>query len=209
MKNSTRYRVIEVLRLFSGSVLPIIFWISVIFGFDAPYVAILTIVSAVFHEIGHYLAIILVGCRGSLRGHSTGFRITVDGDDLHRKSISVLLAGPMANMVLFLIALPFGNALNGYVSRLGFISLATGVSNLLPLEGYDGYGALCEVFTRRDRYDLIRRLESFSFFFSVSITFLSLYLIDRFSEGYWIFGLFFIMTLSKLCYFGKYDIFGE
>ena len=209
MKNSTRYRIIELLRLFSDSVLPIIFWISVIFGFDAPYVAILTIICAIFHELGHYLAIVISGGKGALRGHSSGFRIARCDTAAHRKEILVLLSGPLANILLFLITLPFGNALGGYLSTFAFINLATGLSNLLPLEGYDGYGALSELFATWERYDLIRRLESLSFIFSISLTFVSLYLIDRFSEGYWIFGLFFFMTLSKICYFGKYDIFGE
>lgn len=209
MKNSTRYRIIELLRLFSESVLPIIFWIGIIFGFDAPYVAILTIICAVVHELGHCIAIAALGSKGKIRGHSSGFRIAIRDSGTHKNEIAIRLAGPGINIALFLATLPFGNALGGYVSMLGYISLATGISNLLPLEGYDGYGAISELLLMKGRDNLQRRLEAFSFIFSVAATFIALYLIDRFSEGYWIFGLFFIMTLSKICYFGKYDIFGE
>ena len=210
MKNSTRYRIIEVCELFSGSVLPIIFWVSLIFGFDAPYLAILTIISAVLHEIGHGIAIMLVGAKGSnIRGHSTGFRIK-EGDLLsYSDEIAILLADPCINLLLFLATLPFGDAMLGYVRVLGFINLATGLSNLLPFEGYDGYGALCMLFRSRGATHLIRRLEIFSFILSILITFASLHLIDVFGEGYWIFGLFFFTMLSKLINFGKYDIFRE
>ena len=209
MKNSTRYHIIELLRLISDSVLPIIFWISIIFGFDTPCIAILTILCAVIHELGHCGAIAFFGVSFALRGHSSGFRIKLSKGRSEMSTVLTLLAGPFINIILFLLTLLFGNIMDGYIRNFGYISLATGVSNLLPLEGYDGYGALTEIFMIKERYDLIKQLESLSFIFSVSLTFLSLYLIDRYSEGYWIFGLFFIMTLSKIYYFGKYDIFGE
>ena len=210
MKNSTRYRIIEMLELFAGSILPIIFWVSVIFGFDAPYIAILTILSAVIHEIGHYSMILyFTGNHAKLRGHATGFRISQNVMLSYPKEITILLAGPAANILIFIFTIPFHNALSGYINFFGYINLATGISNLLPLEGYDGYGALSTFLRMRGNTHLIKRLEIFSFIFSVSATFISLHLIDLFGEGYWIFGLFFITTLSKLMNFEKYDVFEE
>ena len=210
MKNLTRYRIIELLELLAGSVLPIIFWVSLIFGFDAPYLAILTIISALMHEMGHTVAIFILSKeKASLRGHSTGFRIKTTDILPYPLEITILLAGPCVNVCAFLLTLPFGDALCGYVRMLGYINLATGVSNLLPLEGYDGYGALCTLFRSRGKAHLIKLLELFSFILSVSVTFLALYFIDTFGEGYWIFGLFFFTVLSKLIKFGKYDIFRE
>ena len=147
MKNSTRYGIIEVLELLSGSVLPIIFWVSLIFGFDTPYVAILTLICAVWHELGHCSAIAVVGNgSGHVKGHASGFRIKREARLTYAKEIVILLAGPGANVALFLATLPFGNALGGYIKIFGALNLATGISNLLPIEGYDGYGALCEAF---------------------------------------------------------------
>ena len=210
MKNSTRYRVIEALELFAGSILPIIFWVSVIFGFDAPYVAILTILSAIIHEIGHYSVILyFTEKRTEIRGHATGFRIKQSIILSYPKEIAILLAGPLSNMIIFILTLPFGYLLSGYLKFFGYINLATGISNLLPLEGYDGYGALYTFFRSRGAGHLIKRLEIFSFIFSITVTFISLHLIDLFGEGYWIFGLFFFTMLSKLMNFEKYDIFEE
>ena len=210
MKNLTRYRIIEILKLIAGSVLPIIFWVSLIFGFDAPYIAILTISSAILHEIGHGVAISLfTDKRGSFRGHSTGFRITERDMLSYPEEIAVLLAGPFINVLTFFLTLPFGDAMHGYIRIMGYVNLATGLSNLLPIEGYDGYGALCMALKARGVPDVTKRLERVSFAFSVIITFASLHLIDVFGEGYWIFGLFFFAVLSKLINFAKYDVFEE
>ena len=114
MKKITRYRIIEILQLFAGSVLPIIFWLSVIFGFDAPYFAILTIISALIHELGHGWAIaVLSDTGGGIRGHSTGFRIKTRSMLSYSREIAILLAGPFVNILIFLLTLPFGNALFG------------------------------------------------------------------------------------------------
>lgn len=205
-----RARIIEIAELLCGSILPIVFWISLIFGFDTAYVAILTLIAAVLHELGHIAAIHFLCTEDArLRGHSSGFRIRLSGALSYKSEIIVLLAGPLVNITVFLISLLMGNCLFGYIRILGFINLATGLSNLMPIEGYDGYGALCEIFRYLGHDELIKRLELFSFIFSICITFIALYFIDRFSEGYWIFGLFFFMTVSKLVKFGKYDIFEQ
>ena len=203
-------RVIEILELIAGSVLPIIFWVSIIFGFDLPYIAVLTIIAAVIHELGHYIAIaVLSDAPAPIHGHSSGFRIKRTGRLSYKKEIVILLAGPLINLSVFLILIPFGNSLFGYMKIFGYVNLITCLSNLLPFEGYDGYNALRELFGYIGKESLERRLENASFVIGVGITFIALYLIDRFSEGYWIFGLFFFATVSKLAKFGKYAIFEQ
>jgi hypothetical protein len=210
MTIKTNKRIIELLELLAGSVLPTIFWISLIFGFDAPYVAILTIISAVIHELGHHALIAYYTKEiAEMRGHASGFRIKRKDRLSYGKEIVILLAGPLANTVLFLMMLPLGNSFEGYARIFGYINLATGLSNLLPFEGYDGYEAARNALGYFGKEDMIRHLESFSFILGVGVTFVSLHLIDKFSEGYWIFGLFFLATLSKLVKYGKYDIFEQ
>jgi hypothetical protein len=198
------------LRLLSESILPIIFWVSLIFGFDTPYVAVLTIISAVAHELGHCAAIYLLsGEIGRVRGHSSGLRIKRGEALAYKREIMILLAGPSVNLALFLILSLFGNAMAGYIRIFAFINLATGLSNLMPFEGYDGYGAICEALRSVGKNGAVKHLETFSFVISIGISFIALYLIERYGEGYWIFGLFFFTVLSKLVNLGKYDIFGE
>lgn len=210
MNTGKKKQITEFMELLADSILPIIFWISVIFGFDVPYVAILTIISAVIHEFGHYVAIAcFTGKNARVHGHSSGLRIKRSGSLSYGKEIAILMAGPIMNILIFLSTIPLGASLDGYIKIFGYINLATGISNLLPFEGYDGYGAMCEglKYCGKERY--IRHLEAFSFILSVGVTFISLHLIDKFSEGYWIFGLFFFTILSKLVNFGKYDIFEQ
>ncbi len=210
MKKLTRYRLKEALELLSGSILPMLFWLTLIFGFDAPYVAILTVICAVIHEVGHYIAILMLSSKASrLRGHISGFRIKLNTKLTYKNEILILIAGPASNIAIFLILIPFSCNIGEYLRLFSFLNLVTGISNLLPVEGYDGYEALYSLFQAIGNEGLIRRLNEFSFLFSSCATFFSLYLIDRFGEGYWIFGLFFVTTLSKLVFFGKYDIFRE
>lgn len=209
MKDSTRYRIIEIAELLASSILPIIFWVSLIFGFDTPYIAILTLISAVMHEIGHWLVIRLLSRSARLRGHTTGFRIKEDGMLTYKGEIAVMIGGPLMNIAIFLATLPFRGVMSGYLRILGYVNLATGISNLMPLEGYDGYGAICMLLRSRGAEHLIVWLEICSFVLSILVTFAALHLIDMLGEGYWIFGLFFFTVISKLIKFGKYDILRE
>lgn len=198
------------LECITSSVLPVIFWVLLIFGFDAPYIAILTIITAAVHELGHITAIIVLDGAAALpRGHLSGFRIRRRRALAYRAEIAVLLAGPMLNVALFLLTLPFFRLCNGYVAMLGAISLATALSNLLPIEGYDGYGVLYQLFSSREMNGAVRALESLSFIFSVVLTFLSLYLIDKFGSGYWIFSIFFFSTVTKIIKMEKMNVFRE
>lgn len=210
VKNSTQYRIIEICELLCGSVLPIVFWVSMIFGFDLTYIAVLTLTAAAIHELGHYTAIFIFSKKGDdLYVKPSGFRIKRSESLSYKKEILILLFGPFANILFFILSIISTRFFGDYIRTFGYINLATGISNLLPLEGYDGYGALKELFASHYRGDLISRLEILSFIFSIFLTFISLYLIDRLGEGYWIFGIFFCAMLSKLASFGKYDIFGE
>ena len=57
-------------------VLPIFFWLFLIFGFDEPSMALWTIIAAVIHESGHIIYIISKKkLRLNIRGVLSGFRI--------------------------------------------------------------------------------------------------------------------------------------
>lgn len=208
MRKQMRRHILSILELLSNSILPILFWTSLIFGFDTPYIAILTIICAILHEIGHYLLIIVFSNRHSaLKPHTSGFRIKRAERLSYEKEIAILIGGPMVNLILAALTLPFGALAHGYIRTFGFINLITGISNLLPFEGYDGYGAIKELLLLNGKTDSVKRLAEFSFILSVVIIFLSLYFIERYGEGYWIFGLFFVTSLSKLLNFDKQNVF--
>ena len=181
-----------------GRILPLLFWIFIIFGFDTPSVAVLTLIAAVIHEGGHILTAGLFGVRrGAPLGVMSGMRIRLFGCTSYRARILILLAGPFANIAAALFT-PFIPLPRDYLSLFAMLNIATALSNLLPSEGYDGYGALYALFESSGIEWGLRLLPRLSLFVSVLLSFFSLYLIGRVGRGYWIFGVFFSSLIAKL-----------
>ena len=162
-----RREAIRVARWLADGVLPLLFWVFMIFGFDEAHIAILTILSALIHELGHIAAIMALRLErgGRLSAHISGFRIQKAASG-YLGELIVLMAGPLSNLLVFLLTLPFWEALSGYIALLGSINLATGISNLLPIEGYDGYGILSRLLLASGKISAIMYLEYLSFFIS-------------------------------------------
>ena len=131
-------------RLFSTltyQILPTVFWLAVIWGFDKPYVACLTLLSALLHEIGHLIAINHYSKKYSLpHGRLFGFKITKGAMLAYGEEAIVYAAGPLANFTAALFTIPLLSLWGEYACLLFYINLCTAISNLLPCEGYDGYG---------------------------------------------------------------------
>ena len=189
------------LALFLNKILPLLFWTLLMLGFDSLHVAVLTGASAAIHECGHLIAI-PSSKKGCLpEAHVSGFRIKVNSMS-YKEELITAAGGPLINITLgvLLLFFPTSTQLGSYVNTFGIINLLTAISNLLPIEGYDGYkilfciGAL--VFD--DTAACERILSGFSFVFSSLMCFLSLYLILKLGEGYWIFVVFFSVTLSAI-----------
>ncbi len=180
-------------------VLPLVFWVFIIFAFDTPRFAILTIAAAAIHEAGH---ILFGNSRGIMRlfpaAHPTGFRIKPKRLGSYKDELILLLGGPVSN---FTSSLLFGIifALTGraFFFDFAFLNLLTALANLLPIRGYDGYRIIEVLLLLRKKENLapLSVLRAFSFAFTVLLTFLSLYLLLKIGEGYWIFALFFSSVL--------------
>lgn len=210
MKARRKSQIISSLKILAEEILPLFFWVFLILGFDIPYIAILTIAAAAIHECGHIAAInILCDSTQLPQAHISGFRIKKQQIRSYRDEIIILAMGPLFNIGTFLICLSVKDIGGIYMSSFGTINIATAISNLLPVEGYDGHGILTQVFLKKNFSLGIKLLEHVSFLFSVCLTFLSLYMIENFGQGYWIFGVFFILMMSKLIKYGKHDILGE
>lgn len=190
-------KVLLPIRHLAESLLPMLFWVFLIFGFDSPDIAILTITGAIIHELGHISALMLCGRSATLRSHLSGFRIkaAIYG---YREQILVLAAGPLANIAVFILLIPFWGVGNGYVGTVGLVNLLSALSNLLPVEGYDGYGILYNIASAKNSTFALRALFISSFAFSILFTLFSLYLILRYGSGYWIFAVFFAVLLGKI-----------
>ena len=116
----------------------------------------------------------------------------------YAEQILLLAAGPLVNLAVFLLTLPLSGLANGYFLMIGYINLLSALSNLLPIEGYDGYGILMTLAEAKDSHISFRLLCISSFTLTLSLTLISLYIMLRYGGGYWIFGVFFVTLLTKI-----------
>ena len=180
------------------STLAVFFWGILIFALESTYVSILTLAAALLHECGHLFMMLFFGGErsGKLSGDISGLRIRTVGLS-YGEELACAIGGPLINILIYIACTPSENP---YIITFGFLNLMTAIANLLPIESYDGY-RICESFLCLLGFDSIRTaraLSLVSFSFSVIMTFLSLYLMLKLGEGYWIFVVFFSLTLSTL-----------
>ena len=129
-------------------------------------------VSILWHEAGHAVALAATGRRSTILIHAMGgLTISEDRGDLRDgQSIGISLAGPLAGMVIGLVAVALQQAdvgqhqLWSYVllHDLVFVNLGWGAINLLPILPLDG-GHVMERLTNRaapDRADTLPYLIS-------------------------------------------------
>lgn len=180
------------------AILPIFFWLFLIFGFEAPMMAIITLCSALIHEMGHLICIMRIKkIRPSIRGVLSGFRIRIGDGMTYDEEILAYLSGPAINLFLFVLLSFLALILGELCFILAIINLATALSNLLPIEGYDGYGAIRAFIGKKEMgTGASRALTAISTSLIFILCIFSLYLIDRQGEGYWIFGIFFISMIK-------------
>ena len=178
--------------------LSILFWVLLIYGFDEPYAAGLTVISAVVHELGH---LAVLGRRGGsgLRGALSGFRIRKNKFNSYKEDFVLAAAGPLANILCALLTLPFLSRLGDYGVGFVSVSLATAAANLLPVKGHDGYNMLLSAVLARDGSERgVAALEAVSGGVGACLCIFSLYLLDRVGEGYWLFAVFFLSLLGEM-----------
>ena len=180
-----------IVRVFSA-----LFWILVMLGFDGVVGAILTLVSVIIHEMGHLVALLILGHEGGVPlPRMPGFSIKVSSTLSYKEDIAVAAAGPLVNLLTALILLPIKQA----AEPLIFISVLTALSNLLPVRGYDGYKILTSLIAMAGAERYLGRLpDILSFGTAATAVLLSLYFIYAFDAGYWIFGVFFIFLLGEV-----------
>lgn len=192
------YKLIRKFPAFLIRILPAVFWILLIFGFDIPYIALITLICAVLHELAHIAATIILTDGFKFSGAVSGFRLKPEGHLSYKKEALIAAAGPAANFAVFLSTLPH-LASGGYIAQLGIISLLTGISNLLPIEGYDGYRVVeCIALYFGFGEWFFKAFKAVSFILISSMTFLSLYFMKRLDGGYWIFFVFISILIKSI-----------
>ena len=180
--------------------LPSLFWLLLVYGFDETYIAGATVLVAVVHECGHEAYFFFrQGKASDLRSSLSGFRIKKASNTSYLADTAIYAAGPAANIItgaLSLLAVPFSY---GYAELFALVNLVTAFSNLLPIEGYDGYGiinSLLHHFGKEERF--LPALDGISFSLISSLTFISLYIVTRVGDSYWMAGLFLISLIREV-----------
>ena len=180
-------------------VLPMFFWFILIFGFDEPLMAVITLAAAVLHECGH-IGYLMMRKKVSptLRGVLSGFRIKTKVIMSYREERAFYFAGPLVNLLLFAFASLLYPIFGEFCVIFALINLVSALSNLLPIEGYDGYGIIRATIKLHSNSELgIAVLSQISTFIIFLLAILSLYLINRLNGGYWIFFIFFFSMLKQ------------
>lgn len=200
MHNNEIKRYFSRFLTFVGGVLPILFWLLLIYGFDEPCVAGVTVIAAIIHEAGHEGYVFFkCGLPYSVRGALSGFRIRRKEHFSYCEEIKLYFAGPFANFAAALTSLPFLCISRDYIGLFALINIATAVSNLLPVKGHDGYGIVKTYLEMKETPEIyFSILMAFSFVFVILLCFFSLYLMDRCDGGYWIYGIFIISLISEI-----------
>ena len=176
----------------------ILFWVLLIYGFEEPYVAGVTVIAAVIHELGH-IAVIGVSGGGRVRGALSGLRIRKKSFLSYKEDFRLAAAGPLANTVSAAAALPFLGLSEEYVGTFISVSLATAAANLLPVRGNDGYNMIFAVLAEGECAERGFAVLNFvSRGITLSLCVVALYLMDRVGEGYWIFAVFYLSLLGEL-----------
>lgn len=198
-------QIIDFLRFILNKFLPLFFWLFLLLGFDSPYVAVLTILCAAIHELGHVSAILLTNRKVKIPTPLLcGLRIKEDFQPSYKTQILIFASGPIFNLLTFALCLPFKSP---YIRIFAILNLLSALSNLLPLENYDGYNVLKELAQYFEKPYLIRLLDYLSFCITALLTLVSLKFILHYSLGYWTFALFFISLMLKIKKVANSDVF--
>ena len=197
----------EIMSFFSkfvaliDSILPIFFWLLIIYGFDERVSAGLTVISAIIHEAGHMMFYVFFSKKNKgIKGILGGFKITKLQELSYREEFFLSLLGPLANLSVCLfsfIAFLFSSV--NYYLLFGLINFCTAFSNLLPIRGHDGYRCLMCIFKKSNKFERYADiLDNVSFASIILLTFISLYLMQKFNGGYWVYVVFGILLYENI-----------
>jgi Zn-dependent protease len=185
-------------RLILG-ILPVVFWCCLIYSFDERLGAGITIIAMVIHELGHIACIFLInGKLEAPKSAFNGLRIAGQQHFSYPEQMLQYASGPIFNFIASAVMLLCAG-LNEYSETFVAINLATAVSNLLPIEGYDGYRLIEAAISYLDLgFKAYAVLEAVSFFLTATLCIISLFLVYTFGNGYWFMAIFLFATVSKL-----------
>ena len=198
MQNYNRFYFSKILNQIIGLIkttFPITFWVLLLFAFDKEYLAILTIICAVIHELGHLFFAVINTRFLKLKGTADGFRIKISSHSSYMDELIITIGGPLANFTVFLMLCIFKC---NYLYEFATLNLFTALSNLLLIDGYDGYKIVNCALMLSEFPHTKAILNAISLATSILLCFTSLYLILRVDSGYWIYFIFLFAIIKKI-----------
>ena len=194
---------------FAEGALRTLFWVLLLLGFDEGGLSLLTLLAAALHEGGHLLAARILRLPvGAPRSVPNGLLLPVGRPRSYREEILTAAAGPAANFLSAVGAALLAPLVGGTTLPFALVSLLTGLSNLLPADGYDGQKILSALLSeKRGAAAADKITECISFAVAALFTFFSLFLILYADAGYFLFGVFFLSLTGMIRRRVKSDVF--
>ena len=184
--------------IFLSDLLRLCFWTLLLFALDRPYLAVMTLLAMLWHESFHILALFCEHASGALKTRLCGLRISLRGTLSYRSERRIAAAGPIGGFIGALICLLLSPLAKEYFFEFALCHLFTSLSNLLPIEGYDGYRILSASAAIHESDALHRALPCISFLLTGALTLLSLSVFGILGEGLWPAGAFLFALLFSI-----------
>ena len=174
-----------------------VFWICMLYGTDDFAIATSTLLCVAVHEVSHVAVLMTYDQILCPKTRAYGFKIQIGSISYKQKMISTA-AGPLSNIILALVMLPFLNR-STYLTELAFLNLMTAISNLIPIRGTDGYNLVLFTLDRAAcKKGAYIFLDGVSLAFNVFIFLISTYAVLRIGESFWIWAIFFFSLIQNL-----------
>ena len=184
--------------IFLSDLLRLCFWTVLLFALDRPYLAVMTLLCLIWHEGFHILALARENATARLMPRLGGLRLYPKKTLSYESERRIAAAGPIGSFIgagLCLLLSPLSRA---YFFEFALCHLLTSLSNLLPIEGYDGYRILKTTAALRESDRAHALLPRLSFFLTGALALVSLSVFGILGEGLWPAGTFLFTLLLAI-----------
>ena len=174
------------------------FWLCLLFALDAPYLAVFTLLSLVWHELFHVIAFWHLKKHARMQTRLYGLRLFPVGTLSYKEERRIAAAGPIGGGIGAILAFSLMPLAPEFFLDFALCHLFTSLSNLLPIEGYDGYRILESTLAIHSLKCTDALARGISFVFSALLALLALFIFGILGAGLWASGAFLFALLSAI-----------
>jgi Zn-dependent protease len=158
----------------------------------------MTLIALIWHESFHILAMMQEGISGRMKPRLRGLSLYPQKTLSYRSERRIAAAGPLGGFIGAGLCLCLAPLARAYFFEFALCHIFTSLSNLLPIEGYDGYRILSSSAAIRGHDGLGRFLPRLSFALSGGLTIISLSVFGILGEGLWHAGAFLFALIFSI-----------